>query len=418
MERIIIILILCLGPMVMAPGQEQQAGKLLSEAIYQEEVNGELDEAIKTYQSIVKQYPDDRKVTAEALLHLGLCYEKIGKPQAYDTYQDIIEKYAEQQDEVALAQSRINHLLAYADNINEQAEQHMDKGNELFRLWEYESAIKEYEQVIELRPNTMLVQNAYYNIGQSWFKAGQYDAALAAFEKLQNEFPSSVMIPVTELMIERIQFEKVKEAKINPTWNSADNGIIIDPKTGIEFTKLKSHSGRNDQIEYTTGGFNLSPDGRFMVLENTVVPVDGSEAFQLVDMNATRSVYSPDMEKVALYADEAIWVSSISPKTGRSYGSPVKLLDGRYRYQHSVSWSPDGEKLVFLRFDEEYPQGIWTISSSDGTLNEVADEGHSPVWSPDGKSIAYSKNREVWLSPVDGGKSWKIFDLAGHSLSW
>ena len=82
MERNIIILILCLGPMILVTGQEQQAGKLLSQAIYQEEVNGELDEAIKTYQLIVQQYPDNRKISAEALLHLGICYEKIGMPQA------------------------------------------------------------------------------------------------------------------------------------------------------------------------------------------------------------------------------------------------------------------------------------------------------------------------------------------------
>ncbi len=178
MERIILILILCFGTMIMTPGQEQQAGKLLSEAIYQEEVNGELDEAIKTYQSIVQQYPDDRKVSAEALLHLGICYEKIGMPQAYDTYQDIIEKYAEQQDEVALARKRMDHLRAYSDDIDDKAEQHLKTGNELFRQWEYVSAIQEYEKVIELRPNTVLAQNAQYNIGQSYLKAGLYEDAL------------------------------------------------------------------------------------------------------------------------------------------------------------------------------------------------------------------------------------------------
>jgi TolA-binding protein len=219
MERIGLILVLFLASVMMASGQKQQAGKLLSKAIYQEEVNGELDEAIKTYRLILQHYPDERKVSAEALLHLGICYEKIGIPQAYDTYQDIIDKYPEQQYEVALAQARIDHFRASTDDLDKKAKRHLEVGNELLRQWEYELAIEEYEQVIELRPNTVLVQNAYYNIGQSWFKSGQYDTALAAFEKLQNEFPSSVMIPVTELMIERIQFEKDKKAKINPTWN-------------------------------------------------------------------------------------------------------------------------------------------------------------------------------------------------------
>ena len=72
----------------MASGQEQQAQKLLSEAIYQEEVNGDLDEAIKTYQLILNKYPDNRKVSAEALLHLGMCYEKLGLDQARQTYTD------------------------------------------------------------------------------------------------------------------------------------------------------------------------------------------------------------------------------------------------------------------------------------------------------------------------------------------
>ena len=54
MKRIRLILIFCLVTMIMATGQEQQAGKLLSKAIYQEEVDGELDEAIKTYQLIVQ----------------------------------------------------------------------------------------------------------------------------------------------------------------------------------------------------------------------------------------------------------------------------------------------------------------------------------------------------------------------------
>jgi len=405
----------------MVTGQEQQAGKLLSEAIYQEEVNGELDEAIKTYQLIVQQYPDDRKVSAEALLHLGICYEKIGMPQAYDTYQDIINKYAEQQYEVALARERMDHLLAYADDISEKAKQHLKKGNDLLKRWEYEAAIKEYENVIRLRPNTLLAQNAQYYIGQSWFRAGQYDAALAAFVNLMNEFPESTMIPVTQLMVERVQLAKEKNEKIKITSDASDNGYIIDPKTGIKYIKTKSYSGKNDLIYYTSGGFNLSPDGRFMVLENTVVPVDGSDVFKLVDMKARRGIYSPDIKKVAFYAEDAIWVAPVSPETGRSSGSPVKLLDGRYRYQHNVSWSPDGDKLVFQRFDEKYRWEIWTISVSDGTLSPVTDDPgkyRHPVWSPDGKTIAYEKNGSIWFSPAEGGESRKIIDFGDQPAWW
>ena len=94
----------------MVTGQEQQAGELLSKAVYEEEVNGELDEAITSYQFIIKQYPENRRVSAEALLHLGTCYEKLGNQEARKTYRQVIQKYADQSDLAAEATARLAAL--------------------------------------------------------------------------------------------------------------------------------------------------------------------------------------------------------------------------------------------------------------------------------------------------------------------
>src|SRR4030042_2381173 len=117
MKNIILVLILCLGPMMMAAGQEQQAQKLLSEAIYQEEVNGDLDKAIKTYQQILSQYPDNRKVSAEALLHLGMCYEKLGNQEAVKTYKRLVSNFPEQKNQVAIARERLSRLIQAAEKV-------------------------------------------------------------------------------------------------------------------------------------------------------------------------------------------------------------------------------------------------------------------------------------------------------------
>lgn len=103
-------MICCLVPVIMATGQEQQAQKLLSEAVYQEEVNGDLDEAIKTYQSVIQRYPGNRKVSAEAYFHLGMCYEKLGRQDAMNAYQEVISNYGEQKDIVAKARERLSKL--------------------------------------------------------------------------------------------------------------------------------------------------------------------------------------------------------------------------------------------------------------------------------------------------------------------
>jgi len=88
----------------------QTAKELLPKAIQLEEVKGDLDEAIKTYQLIINKYPDNRKVSAEALLRLGMCYEKLGRQDAMKAYQEVIRNYSEQKDIVAKARERLSKL--------------------------------------------------------------------------------------------------------------------------------------------------------------------------------------------------------------------------------------------------------------------------------------------------------------------
>jgi len=392
----------------------QTAEELLPKAIQLEEVKGELHEAIETYRMILDEYPDNREVCAEALLHLGMCYEKLGLDQARQTYRQVISKYPEQQDKAALARERISRLDVYTAELLAKAEEHLKKGNELFKRWEYAEAIKEYENAVSCGPNTQLAHNARYCIGQSWYRTGKYDEALATFTKLIEENPESNIAPVSELMVAQVKHAMENDKNHKGIINSKDENYIVDPETGIQYTKIRSFSGRNDIIKWTSGGFNLSPDGRFMVQDNTIVPTDGSDYFELVNMKASRASYSPDMTKAAFYADSAIWVVPVSPETGHVNGTPARLLNGKYRWQYEVSWSPDGQKIAFQRIDNIYAGSIWTIAVADGSLSQVTEERCSrPLWSPDGKSIVYEKNKEMWLSPVGGGKAQKIIDPSG-----
>lgn len=417
-QKLISILLLSVVGMFLFTNtslSQQKADQLFEKALYMEEATGELQQAIDLYQQILKNNPENRKVGARALLHMGICYEKLGLKQAHKTYQDVIYKYAEQKDEVAIAKERVNYLNAYAADINKKAEQYLKNGNELFSRWEYESAVEEYENAIKLDPNTLLAQNARYCIGQSWFRAGKYDAALATFEKLIEDNPKSNIAPVTELMVTQVQhaMENNKPQVVQKI--NSDENTIIDLETGITYRKVKTFTGKNDLIKQT-GGFNLSPDGWFVVLENKVVPLDGSDPFNLVDMKALRAVYAPGMKRAAFYADSAIWTVPVSPETGHANGQPEKLLDGSYIYQHIVSWSPDGEKIAFVRSDKTITGDIWVISISDGKLmpvtNSLGFEG-CPAWSPDGKTIAYRKNGEIWFAPTNGDETKMILKNGG-----
>ena len=94
---------------------QQTAGELFEKALYVEEGQGDLPKAIGLYQDIVKGFPENRDVAAKALLHIGLCYEKLGSQEALKTYQRLIADYPGQKEEVALAKERMARLSRTAE---------------------------------------------------------------------------------------------------------------------------------------------------------------------------------------------------------------------------------------------------------------------------------------------------------------
>jgi len=418
-----VLSVLLLLPAIRTHGQQNsgQAGQLYELALHTEEVKGDLSEAVDLYLQVLKDNPDDRQLAAQAMLHLGLCYEKLGSDQARKTYQDVISKYSEQTEEVLRARERMDYLESYLAELYKKADQHMKQGNELFKVWEYESAIKEYENAIRLSPNTPLALNAQYCIGQTWYWAGEYDEALATLSKLREEHPHSTLAPVTELMLSQVEYAMVNDKNQAYTSTNHDEDSIVDPETGITYKKVEAFQGKRDQISYLSGGANMSPDCRFMVLENKVIPLDGSETFNLVEMDALRGIYAPDMKHAAFLADSAIWTVPVSPETGHSTGPPTKLLEGGYRFQNHVNWSPDGKQIVFTRVEKDLALDIWAMSSPDGKLKQITDSPEievTPCWSADGNTIAYRNGSELWLTSLDDNNKTMLLKNGGNPRRW
>jgi Tol biopolymer transport system component/outer membrane protein assembly factor BamD (BamD/ComL family) len=403
----------------------QSAEEILPKAMQLQEVKGELEEALILYQSILDEYPENREICAKAMLNMGICYEKLGSEQARQAYRNVINKYAGQEEEVALAIERISHLDAYVADLNKQAEQHMQQGNELFKLWAYEDAVREYESALKLRPNTLLAMNAQYCIGQSWYRAGNYNAALATFSNLMEENPNSTLAPVTELMISQVEYaiENIESPVISKS--ESDGNSIVDPETGITYRKINTFTGKNDVIEWTPSA-RLSPNGNFLVSHNTIIPMDNSDPYEFTDMQVGFSAWSPDGNTIAFTSgDSSIFMVPVSQETGRTTSPPKNLMKRDRACNLSyLTWSPDSKKLFYHLFnypEKEYTE-IFSINTIDGVIKPLTMESIpqiNPACSPDGKTIAFKgPYRDLWICPTEGGAAKKLLDKGHTRPNW
>ena len=71
----IAVALLVLGPV---PAFAQSGYDLLQQGLLQERTYGDLERAAETYDRIVSEFSEDRRLTATVLLQLGSIYEKLG----------------------------------------------------------------------------------------------------------------------------------------------------------------------------------------------------------------------------------------------------------------------------------------------------------------------------------------------------
>jgi len=110
-----IILIAALSAAGNLSALAQTPEQLYQKGLMKEEGEGKLEEAINLYSQIADNSEADQSLRAKALLHIGMCYERMGTQEAVEAYQRLVTNFPLQKNEVAIARERLSSLLPIAD---------------------------------------------------------------------------------------------------------------------------------------------------------------------------------------------------------------------------------------------------------------------------------------------------------------
>lgn len=372
-HRHVAIVVLALAMAWTAAGVAQQtAQEQYQAALYQEQVQGDLQRAITLYQRILTDGSADRAVAAKAQLHVGLCYETLGRAEAQRAYERVISEYADQAAVVSEARS---HLAALQPAVG--------RGPVARRLLSGDDTDINNLMIVTPSPDGQVV--AYTHLGS--------DQALCVRDLATGE--------------ERCLASGLPQVmNFSPVWSPDGKRLAFlsaDMTTGSGEIKIVDVASKAVTTAPRTRTENQDPRRWFQNL----TPVDWSRDGRYLLCRTAARATAVDPKPVGLV---------LVPVAG---GDRIALADS-VASQSPAALSPDGRFVAYVAGASGSAQVFVRPATAGGEPRAITDTpggNGSPQWSPDGRALAYTRSDGIWVAPMENGRPTGTPKLAYASAS-
>jgi TolB protein len=150
------------------------------------------------------------------------------------------------------------------------------------------------------------------------------------------------------------------------------------------------------------------------VVSYELTDLDGTHVtpFAALPDSADTLTPSPDGRRIAFLKYDAT-KAVVHLVTMARDGSAPRVVQGGDQWVSSPSWSPDGARITFTNNTLDLTDDIWVVNADgSGAVDLTPDPlpgvwfDRMPAWSPDGRRIAFSSNRSgttrIWTMNADG----------------
>ena len=388
MRRVILFYSFCTFILAASGLRAQSAETLLSRAVYEEEVNGDLESAITIYNRVVSEYPDARPEAAEALLKLGIVNEKLGESKAREYYRQLLDNYADQTEFANHARERLNRLLSPLDD-----------------------AVASETEIISARSDGML------KTSKVLFPAGYYMSKISPDGRyIAYRDPIGGGLPI---------YDRIKDETRNLLPDSVMRSLTsVAGVKGYSIHSVWSRDGKKLAYRWLEDGHH---DLRIFDMETGEVRI-------LYPYDADGVPFPKQWTRDGAFIHAVIWNmaenqyrSVLVDAEDGSINISITLSTSDLRTGiGGTSLSPDGRYLLYDDYNENNKKDLY-IMSLDGKFNQllIGNKGSNaicPKWLEDGKSFLFSSDRSnsyaLWKATLDDQMQIKNIELLVDGLGF